>query len=188
MSDRIPLDAYYTPPELTRALLSRLGAIYPMTVAEPCAGQGWIARELLREGHDVITGDVADHPKLDHPGLDFLHPRAVRAYQEADAVITNPPFSAASEITRQALTITPRVAMLLRLTFLEPCLDRVDLLQSLARVIVLPRVSFITPGYPGKAGTDSTTCAWFLWGCERAPVEVVTKAELERLRGQMSFL
>lgn len=189
MSDRIENDAYYTPPELTRAFLARMpwGRTDVSTVAEPCAGDGWITRELKRYGYDTITGDIDDTRNVDFPGFSLLHPEARSVYEGADAVISNPPFTGASDIIRQAMAITPRVSMLLRLTFLEPCGDRVDLLQDLARVIVVPRVSFETPGRNDKRGTDSVTCAWFLWGCDPAPVEVVTREELEFHLGQLSL-
>lgn len=191
------LDAYFTPPELTTALVRRLRKTPGwapkeiLTVAEPCAGDGWITHVLTAGGYSVISGDVDPERGTHYRGVNFLGGRALEVYRGVDAIITNPPYTGVAHYVRRALEITPRVAMLLRLSFLEPCdsrpgAARVDLLEKLGRVIVLPRVSFIH----GKGGTDSTTCAWFLWGAGPGgprEIEFVTNAELARHRGQLGL-
>lgn len=180
-------DQYFTPPRLTQALLARIGA-RPMRVVEPCAGDGWISRELARAGHTVVAGDVDKTADVEHAGVDFFSKRASRLYAGADAIITNPPYSAAPRCVRRARELAPLVIMLLRISFLEPCDQqessrRVDLVQDISRFIVLPRVSF----YQGKRGTDSVTCAWFIWDQRHAgprTFEIVTDAELAQYAGQ----
>jgi hypothetical protein len=160
-------------------------------VAEPCAGDGWIERVLVEQGYSVVTGDVDESAPVDHAGLDILSTRASKIYGDADIIISNPPYSDAPRIVRRCLEITPRVAMLLRLTFLEPCegresSKRVDLLKKLDRVIVLPRVSF----YQGKGGTDSATCAWFIWETARNStprLEIATERDLAEAAGQLGL-
>ena len=49
---------------------------------------------------------------------DFLDLKLVRE-DEIDAVVTNPPYRLAQQFVRHALTLCPRVFMLLRLTFYE---------------------------------------------------------------------
>lgn len=199
-------DAYYTPPALTRVLLKRLHADYwrntvvddeeegtrrKRLIAEPCAGDNWIDRELRAKGYQTVTGDIDPSKPVHYAGIDFFSKKAGRIYKGVDGIITNPPFSAAPRFVRRALEITPNVAVLLRLTFLEPCESRpesarADLLRKLARVIVLPRVSF----YQGKSGTDSATCAWFIWREHRygsTNLEIVTEAELAEAAGQQKL-
>lgn len=187
------LEQYFTPPEVTRALLSRLPLPEGAGIVEPCAGEGWISRELP-ESVAVITGDVDRTMPVLAPGCDFFSRRASQSYWQADIIITNPPWSDAARFVRRALEITPNVAMLLRLTFLEPCnatddSRRVDLLKKLRAHIVMPRVSFIK----GKRGTDSVPPAWFIWGFnwlshEELPAfDFVTTDELARHAGQQSL-
>lgn len=206
MSERNENDAYYTPPSLTRALLDRMEHDWPpwsrhletlegehirkRLIAEPCAGDLWIDRELRGRGYRTVTGDIDDDCPVHYPGVDFFSKRA-DVYADADAIVTNPPFSVGPRFVRRALELTDQVACLLRLSFLEPCEKRkssarADLLKQLDRVIVLPRVSF----YQGKRGTDSVTCGWFVWdsaeSCEgkTASLEIVTETELAEHAGQ----
>lgn len=197
---RNKLDAYFTPPELTQALIDRwtwhrdhyFRQFRRPMITEPCAGDGWITREL-ESFADVTTGDIDPSREVDHKGLDFLNNKAVdEAFYAQDAIITNPPYSHAAPIARQALRVSRRVAMLLRITFLEGCEGdnksaRLDLLKGLARVIILPRVGFIH----GGGGTDSVPSAWFIWEDDHEgppQIEWVTKAELAQYAGQIALL
>ena len=87
-------------------------------------------------------------------------------------VITNPPFAHAAEIAQQALSVTPNVALLLRMTWLEPRPNRMWLgTNPPDYMLVLPRGSF-TGG-----GSDMTSCAWYVWGDAGPvkPIRVYTK-------------
>lgn len=180
-------DQYFTPPQLTQALLAHIDA-RPMRVGEPCAGDGWISRELERAGHTVVAGDVDKRALVDHSGVDFFSKRATGLYEGCDAIITNPPFSGAPRFVRRARELAPLVIMLLRISFLEPCQQqessrRKELVQDLARFIVLPRVSF----YRGKPGSDSVTCGWFVWDQRHTgprTFDIVTESELALFAGQ----
>jgi hypothetical protein len=160
------MDRYYTPTAQVRAvevLLEHLPLGPGLSILEPCAGTGNIARVLRAHGHGVTTADI-------DPGVQQLvdmradamrYPYPVDGY---DGVITNPPFRGASSLVRRLLPVG-RVfsAHLLRVTFLEPCRDRLDLLGvdgrgALYKVIVMSRMSFTDNGR-----TDSATTAWFIW-------------------------
>ena len=208
MTQRNEHDAYYTPPALTRALLDRMEDdwiswhrnietvegefIRKRLIAEPCAGDLWIDRELRRQSYLTVTGDIDDGCPVHYRGCDFFSQRA-DVYADADAIITNPPFSHGPRFVRRALELTGQVACLLRLSFLEPCESRessarADLLKKLDRVVVLPRVSF----YRGDVGTDSVTCAWFVWDNDStrnrsADLEIVTEKELAEHAGQKTL-
>lgn len=164
---RDQLDRYYTPAWPTEALLRRY--MFPAsggTVLEPCAGTGGIANVLrdVSRGPHVITGDIDPDVDVDHH-WDFTQARfrpddfrAQLGHRPVHQIITNPPYKEAEAIARAALALCPRVALLLRLTWLEPVQSRLDLLQRLHTVIILPRIS-----YTGDGNTDSTGGAWFIW-------------------------
>src|SRR5690242_10978874 len=101
---RKPLDLYETPGWVTEALLPHLPQ--SMSVWEPAAGSGKMASALTAGGHAVRATDIAD-------GIDFLQTRA-----SAQAIITNPPYTAAKAFIEHALACTQEargvVAMLLR--------------------------------------------------------------------------
>ena len=179
------LDRYYTPAWPTESLLARLPLRETDLILEPCAGQRGIARVLERHGHQVITGDLDPGAPVDHHwnwAMAKLHPERYRERigRDVDWIITNPPYGVAEAIVRASLTICPQVAVLLRLTWLEPVPSRQDLLDSLARVVVTPRVS-----YTGDGSTDSTGSAWFIWAqggragvvSDRATLDWIPRAE-----------
>lgn len=217
--ERDALDRYYTPPELLHPLIHRFHCGLhgwwtreDRTVLEPCAGRELsLARELSAWGVPrVLTADLDPGAPVDLHVDALEHDWSQHAW---DIAVTNPPFAVAPQLIRRLLHTRPRghrstdnvtVAALLRLTFLEPCRNRIDLVSRehmerawLSRVIVLPRVSF------RGEGSDSVTCAWFVWKalsaeemhCEsprrdpawsarqmRTHMEVVSPAELERAR------
>jgi hypothetical protein len=78
-----------------------------------------------------------------------------------DWTITNPPFSYAFEILKNAYKKSHiGVAFLLRLSFLEPTIERASWLNEHppTGLIILPRYSFT-----GDGKTDTVTCAWMIW-------------------------
>lgn len=191
MSDQIPLleldpaarrelDYYPTPAWMTRALLSRVALFGD--VLEPCSGFDAIADVLRAAGKDVITNDV--NPAT--PAHWHLDATELNTWIQLDAsapgcVVTNPPFNLADQIVPFALNMTTvvTVAMMLRLSWLEPTEARARFLEQHppTRLIVLPRHD-----WRGNGSTDSVTSAWFVWdrGAKRG-IDVVTKAERDEL-------
>lgn len=161
------LDFYETPPHYIAALLGEVnifGRVY-----EPCVGDGAIADALRRlpSVRKVITNDIDKKRKAD------THSDAREGYawpKEFDWAATNPPFSDELVILENALSATPNVAFLARLSFLEPTEDREGFLgeHPPSQIIVLPRYSF-RPNDDGKKQTDSVTCAWLVWMQDRQP-------------------
>lgn len=176
------LDRYYTPAWVTESLLKRIPMRFDARILEPCAGQGGIA-DVLRGHHlHTITGDIDPDAPVDHH-WDFtqarIHPQRFRDdVGFVHWIITNPPYAQAESIIRGSLELCGSVAMLLRLTWLEPVASRLDLLQELRRIIITPRVS-----YSGDGSTDSTGSAWLIWNYHTAPgpygptVEWIPKSE-----------
>ena len=109
-------DLYETPEVATLALL----AVEPLppTILEPACGRGAISKVLRSAGHTVIENDIVDYGQGQDSVQDFLNFKPARA-GEIDAVVTNPPYRLAQHFVRHALTLCPRVFMLLRLTFYE---------------------------------------------------------------------
>jgi hypothetical protein len=176
---RRKLDQYFTSQVYVDFLLDNCPGIYGSgrnSAIEPCHGAGDITKALTRRGLSVVSNDLDSALVADHH-LDATIPTNWAAFRQCDWVITNPPFSSALPIVRNALQSTSRgVAMLLRLSFLEPTNDRCDWLKANppTRIIVLPRTSFT-----GDGKTDSVTCAWMIWDL----LDTTTKPTLFMSRG-----
>lgn len=153
-------DFYPTPSWATKELLKRIHV--RGVVLEPCVGKGDIARVLLNSP-DVVAVPTNDldraHQADSH--FDATDNRAWGFGTVIDWTVTNPPFTVAHKILPLALRHSRvGVAMLLRLTYLEPCEGRGLWLEEYPpeHLIVLPRISFT-----GDGDTDSVTCAWMVW-------------------------
>lgn len=153
-------DFYPTPTWATEELVRSI-ALHRCTVLEPCCGDGAIASVLSQNARRVSTNDIdPQRPAQTHADA------SVNGYWDSlperhQWVVTNPPFSLAPLIVPRALShATIGIAMLLRLSFLEPVANRVDFLATHppTGMIVLPRISFT-----GDGKTDSVTCAWMIW-------------------------
>lgn len=160
-------DLYQSPPESVTALLAveRI----PHQVWEPACGPGSIVRVLRKAGHSVLATDLVDYksPDQDASGVDFLIPGIAESYATGStAIITNPPFKNAHQFVARALTLSPYVAMLLRLAFLESEKRR-DIIDNscLARVHVfrkrLPMMH--REGWEGRTANSGMAFAWFVW-------------------------
>jgi len=110
------LDAYWTPPQATRALMAieRL----PQSIADPCCGSGAILDVLRDEGDHIVFGaDVVNYGWLHCVVRDYL---AEPVTMNETAIVTNPPYRLALEFIEKAHREgTQYSAWLLRLNFLE---------------------------------------------------------------------
>lgn len=169
-------DWYPTETWATQELLQRV----PLRglILEPCVGDGAISKELVARGHTVLTNDLDSQ----WPADTHCDARELRFWNEihVDWVVTNPPFSVAHEILPGAQRCVKKgVAMLLRITYLEPCEGRAGWLARYPpdKLIVLPRMSFT-----GDGQTDSATCAWMIWTRDHIipglPIVIVPPADL----------
>jgi hypothetical protein len=156
-------DLYETPEAATLALL----AVEPLppTILEPACGRGAISKVLRGAGHTVLDNDIFDYSQGQCGVQDFLT-FAPAQVDKIDAVVTNPPYRLAQQFVQHALTLCPRVFMLLRLTFLESERRR-DVLEDsgLIRVHVfrnrLPMMH--RDGWAGNRASNSVAFAWFVW-------------------------
>lgn len=158
---RRPHDQYFTPASACEVLKAHWdGWKGADCLIEPCVGAGdivacfqskpWVTVDI---DPDITASAHADMSKTTSWPLFEL-------VTESSCVITNPPFSCAFQILENALYHCEKVAMLLRLSFLEPTRERGPWLAENPPdlVIVLPRISFT-----GDGKTDSVTCAWMIW-------------------------
>jgi len=164
-------------------------------ILEPCAGGGSLVRPLVELGATVTTNDIDMGTKQDHM-IDVMRRMVPGKF---DGVVTNPPFltykpvyddngkqvmkkngdpklvkdSHASDFLRRfAMYDVDYIATLLRLSFLEPCADRVEIVSDrwltsdglpnpegfrLVDMIVTPRIKF------KGDGTDNVTTAWLVF-------------------------
>lgn len=156
-------DFYPTPEFATRELLKRvkIGG----NVLECCCGDGAISR-VLPEGElpsTIFRNDIdVTLPADFHEDVSFEEAwHQIGKKTGFDWIVTNPPFNRANDIVPLAFEFAEvGIAMLLRLSFLEPTEDRGAWLNKYppTKLIVLPRISFT-----GDGKTDSVTCAWMVW-------------------------
>lgn len=178
--ERVKNDYYPTPEAITKTLIDVCFQNEKGTYAffEPCAGNSAISDVLIKENipyaldeSDIAWDSLGCQPKdaTQEEFWDYWY-RSVRVSQLNgsyffDWVITNPPFSAATEILSHSWEYCNiGCAFLLRLSFLEPTGGRADLLKSMSDhlryvIPVSPRPKFRRD----VSGSDSVTCAWFVW-------------------------
>lgn len=133
-------------------------------VWEPAAGDGAIATLLRAALCKVVESDLYRHRRgRKEPALAVRQCFLKFRKPLAKAVITNPPFMLAEEFIRHALGLGAHyVAMFLPITFLAG-VKRADILDKLARVLVLSwRVTLKPKGVTLK-NSGVVTYAWFVW-------------------------
>lgn len=117
------LDYFPTPPWATRALvehvlpLLNVETAHPQSFWEPACGEGHISGVLAEYADTVFASDVFDYGVPGQTVSDFLKAEG----EEADWIITNPPFGEVTEqFVLKALPIARvGVAMFVRLQWLE---------------------------------------------------------------------
>jgi hypothetical protein len=176
-------DTYPTPPAAVHALLTV--EQFPDPIWEPAAGPGGIVQVLRETGHQVVATTITDQGCADcRGGVDFLEQR--EAPPGVTAILTNPPFSLAADFVRHGLTLVPRVAMLLRLAFLES-IDRTDIIEGgqLARIYAfrnrLPMMH--RDGWTGPKAGNAHAYGWFVWEVDHnGPPTLAARITCEKKR------
>ena len=168
-----PHEFYPTPKKATQAILGELDPLWMRMDAskriyvgrkwgEPCAGDSSIIAELIGMGVEPSSIEWAELRE----GKDYLKDGLTG---QVSAIITNPPFSLATQFIDRSLEEADFVAYLLRLNFWGSR-KRKDWWQGKE-----PTHQFTLserPSFTGK-GTDATEYAWFVWDrlglCKRPP-------------------
>lgn len=118
---RVKDDFYATNPKAVQMLLDAISFPVDGKYLEPCVGQGHIAKVIKQNfpQSQLTTIDLVDRG---YPGTivgDFLNTELDGLY---DAIITNPPFSLASEFIEKSISLLlpgGLCAVFIRLQFLE---------------------------------------------------------------------
>jgi len=151
-------DFFPTPPWATFALIENerlTGDIW-----ECACGDGAMSSVLEETGCSVFSSDLYERG-FGEAGIDFL-----KAENEFDNIITNPPFHSAEGFVRQGVTQSKKkFALLLRLAFLEGA-NRARTIftdNPPSRVWVFSeRITFYPKGVKSKSG-GTTAYAWYVW-------------------------
>jgi len=152
-------DFYPTPAYVTEALLAR--ETFTGTVWEPACGDGAMSRVLEQKLPlcRILSTDISDYG-FGHPGVDFL-----KTHLKVDGIITNPPFRLAHEFAVHSLECADKVALFLRLQFLEGarryCLFRESPLKTV--YVFSRRVSLNRNGIKQTQKRGMMAFAWFVW-------------------------
>lgn len=169
-------DLYETPECAVHALMA-VETLPSGAVWEPSCGRGAIARVIKQYGYRVYATDLVDYasPDQDAHHIDFLMERQAPDFH-IGSIVTNPPYKLADRFVAHALTLSPRVVMLLRLAFLESEKRRAILDSGmLARVHVfrnrLPMMH--RDGWDGPRASSSVAFAWFVFDRDhKGPTEL----------------
>lgn len=164
IDERADNDYYCTPPKAVEELLKRES--FNHYILEPAVGGGHIADVLKKNGHIVQTVDVVDRGYPDTKIQDFLTMTKEQLNFSPD-IITNPPYSMATEFAEHALNISMdsvKVAMFLKIQFLESK-KRYELFKKYPPKTVYVFVNRVNCGKNGVFGKESSAVcyAWFVW-------------------------
>lgn len=134
------------------------------TIWEPACGSGHLVEPLLKDGYTVYASDLYNYG-YDYAvvGHDFLQDDPL---ENVDAIITNPPYKDALEFCERAVAIAPKVAMFLKLTFLEGAKRQEFFKKNPPKYVAVctNRVQCALNGDPEMFAKSSAACyAWFIW-------------------------
>jgi hypothetical protein len=179
---REPNDFYTTPHECTEALIAAEGNRMPMTVWDPCCGNGDISVVLAGSGRQVISTDLVDRG-FGRGDVDFLKIEKPLA----KAIVTNPPFGPAEAILRHAVAIGVEYLVFLHKAHWLNAQARAAMIET---VWCPARCWLLTwrPDFKGQ-GAPTMDCSWFVferssmnrrsWACGilRPPAQRRTRAQ-----------
>lgn len=146
-------DFYETPEWATEALFKR--ETFVGCVHEPACGHGAMVK-VIEKYNECVASDILF-------GNNFLTSDTIM-----ENVVTNPPYSSAEDFVRKARQLsTGKVAMLLKLTFLESFRRKAlfeDRVFPLSTVYVFSkRVQMWEQGKEKPKNSSMMAYAWFIW-------------------------
>ncbi|TPM53249.1 hypothetical protein FJ959_22215 [Mesorhizobium sp. B2-2-4] len=178
-------DFYGSPYAALPPLLVAEGKRLPRTIWEPAAGNGALVLPLRNRGYHVHATDLnnwgcpGSEAQVDFTGeVAVRHGDRLRAdHGDKFGIVTNPPFNIIETFVERAVAMSPYVALLCRLAFLE----------SEGRMLWFPRVGLRRVhvigerlpmmhrhGYDGPKLSNAGMCfAWFIFEIGKRPVHQV---------------
>lgn len=170
-NERHPHDLYETPTKAVDMLVDHL-ELSSYACLDPSAGRGVIIRRLNERGFSAWGFDLHDHGSpatsttIITTPIDFLmwRPNPAENPTMNRHIVMNPPFKAAEEHVRHALTLVGDgyVCALLRLTWIAAA-RRADLLPHLNKIIICGRLKMLPPGVPDRGHSGTVDFAWFVF-------------------------
>lgn len=158
--ERAQYDLYCTHPKAVEELLKL--EQFSHQIWEPCDGLGHISDTLAKNGYDVRRSDIITRNR-DIEQLDFL---AYNGEEWHGEIVTNPPYSCATDMVRKALSVVAdgcKVAMWLRILFLESK-HRQELFREFPPKRIWVSSSRIECGKNGVFGKGSLQgYMWVIW-------------------------
>lgn len=172
-------DFYPTPANLIRpfeaVLRERVEALPGLPIVEPACGDGRLLRHLaaLAPGRQLVGLDIRREAVEATRSAGFEAHQADWTAVEVDEVldavvpgprifVTNPPFSLALPFARDGLRragASGMVALLLRVSWFEPTIERADWLPAHACDVWWPPAR----GQFKGGGTDNAATVWAIW-------------------------
>lgn len=161
MNEREANDYYATEPKAVELLMDL--ETFSNQIYECACGEGHISEILKRHGYEVSSTDLI-YRGYGEGGVDFLEckPNSI----DAD-IVTNPPYSKAIEFVEtaiEAITEGHKVAMFLKLTFLETQ-KRKELFKKYPPKIIYISSSRLVCAKNGDFTNASAAVAyaWYIW-------------------------
>lgn len=161
--DRAEHDYYATDP-IAIDLLKQTGFFKGVkNIWEPACGGGHLSKRMEEFGYNVTSTDLYEH-KYGETGVDFL---SIKEKPDFDAIVTNPPYKYALEFCKKSIELkVPKVAMFLKLTFLEGS-KRLKFFEKHPPkyvAVCVNRLQCALNGDPEEFKKSSAACyAWFIW-------------------------
>jgi len=177
-------DFYASPYAALPPLLVAEGCKLPRVLWEPAAGNGALAIPLRNRGFETYATDLNDWgcPHCETQ-VDFLGDLAaafgdvLKHRHEQVGIVTNPPFNIIEEFVERAVAMSPYVALLCRLAFLESegrmkwwkrvGLRRVHIIAE--RLPMMHRHNYTGP----KLSNAGMCFGWFIFENQKKPMNTV---------------
>ena len=166
---RAESDFYPTPPECVIALLDTFPSIFGRNVWEPACGDGAISRVLTGQGMDVHSTDIR-HTGFGQGGVDAL----CTTPENIDSIITNPPFSLATNFIEHLRSFHLPFALLLKATYWHAS-RRHELFKQTGPIAICPMLW--RPNFaPDRGRSPTMDFCWTVWTdapvttCEYIPI------------------
>jgi len=165
--DRAEHDYYATDP-VAVDMLGQTGFLNDINIVWECAaGGGHLVNKLKERGKTVYASDLYEHGLEGcYSGIDFLSVKPSEKTEKFDAIINNPPYKYAMEFCEKAIELCPKVAMFLKLTFLEGAKRYEFFRKNPPRYVAVcvNRIQCALNGDEKMFAQSSAACyAWFIW-------------------------